>query len=1015
MCNAIRDGGQRCAVHQHTSTAAIRTVAAHTGLEVRQVESVFRELRREGGRNAAPVPQSTLDAIQTEFRTIAEALPVHALYERQMASAAETNEEQTPQTHYALQRLLTRSTERAASLQDAFNDLANRTGYAAEELRYRYQTEYAAVPTGNGVDIPEEMTPANRARARRSGLPYDRPSVVAFERTRELAERNHVYEEANRRITSWESPNAENSSIAVMGYDEGRLELYFTNAPEQLYSYQNVPEDLWNRLRESPRPGMIYSRSISGNEEFQYASAAEAGRDAYRVRCAACGQFRAAVHSCPERAHRERLVRAGYTTEEIVEALANGTDVVEESVASETSHELFARIPQADSADESSVREFIASEHFQERMPFGQAVQTENGRWVVDLVDYSNEEQSENPFGDNRFFDSRYSSINNRGTSRWTHDFADRDNPTSDELMEISQYHTAYRSLSGVRTLHYVNVVRDNLQSMDFRMPVQASFTGLNSPDDSGRYLPSGTVTGSLTLGRLEEGERLEDAVARERNLRCDCVDYQENYDCIHVRTVTRNPYVFLANRSNQFIEGEHLRDYRSGFITAISEEESMRSYMRDNGMTREEASAAIEAERAERRRIEEEQQAYYQASLADRRRIDMERGTRNAQRLATTNAAVIAENDAHRARMAARWEEVEPGYSDNVDALYEDYVTTMRRRRAGEEVLDYRTENVTDGICSPEPGGRAFGVELEFDIDPNTNRYQALQTIARELHEAGLTENDYQTSYHSARRSGWGSWSFEEDSTVSGELVSPIMRDTPEHWQQLQTALEIIKRNGGISTTRTGSHVHISTASYESSPAKHMELIRQVNANEEMMYRLASSPERGNHRGMQWCGPNVNTGVDDISADVSSAHNVMHDHVGHGYAMNFESTYQQDYRRSNVEFRMWDGTLDAAVIQRQVMVSAAMTDYAERNVIENGRTSAVPRQTVGGEREVQRQIHTGRGRLSREHFEQTMGNAPQFMDNLFRRQEDRRRVAELFSITNWADYSDNYEEDYDY
>jgi hypothetical protein len=1012
MCNAIRDGGQRCAVHQHTSTAAIRTVAAHTGLEVRQVESVFRELRREGGRNAVEVPQSTLDAMQTELRTLAEALPVRALYERQMASAAETNEEQTPQTHYALQRLLTRSTERAANLQGALADIANRTGYTAEELRHRYQTEYAAVPTGNGVEMPEEMTPANQTRARRAGLPYDRASVVAFERTRELAERNHVHDEVNRRITSWETPRSETSNIITMGYDEGRLEVHLVNNPEQVYAYQNVPEDLWNRLRESPRPGTIHLRSISGNEEFQYASVEEANRDAYRVRCASCGQFRAAVHSCPERERRERLVRAGYTTEEIVEALANGTDV-EENTTSDSAHELFSRIPQVDSADESTVREFVASEHFQERMPFGQAVQTENGRWVVDLVDHSNEGSS-NPFGENRYFDSRHSSINNRGTSRWTHDFADRENPTPDELMDISQYNAAYSDLNGVRTLHYVNVVRDNLHNMDFRMPVQGTFSGSTSPD-SGRFLQSGTVTGSLTLGRLDEGERLEDVVTRERDLRCDCADYQENYDCVHVRTVTRNPYVFLVNRSNQFIEGEHLRNYRSRFSSQIIEEQSIRRYMNDNGMTREAAVALIEEERAEERRAAEERENYYQASLAERRRMDVERGVRNAARLATSNAGVIAENDAHRARMAARWEEVEPGYSDNVDGLYEDYVATMRRRRAGEEVLDYRIENVTDGICSPEAGGRAFGIELEFDIDPGVNRYQALQTIARELHEAGLTEQSYQTHYHSARASGWGSWSFEEDSTVSGELVSPIMRDTPENWQQIQTALEIIKRNGGIATTRTGSHVHISTASYESSPAKHMELIRQVNANEEMMYRLASNPERGSHRGMQWCGPNVNTGTDDIAADVSSAHNVMRDHVGHGYAMNFESTYQQDYRRSNVEFRMWDGTLDAAVIQRQIMVSAAMTDYAERNVIANGRTSNVPRQTVGGEREVQRQIHTGRGRLSRDHFEQTMGNAPQFMDNLFRRQEDRRRIAELFSITNWADYSNNYEEDYDY
>ena len=1002
MCNAVRDGGRRCPIHQHTSIAGIRAVVAATGLQRRQVENTFRELRREGADITEISPAARQQAIDN-LRVVAEEANDLTAYERQMRIADRWNEEPDQATSYALTHLVEISKRKAEALKAELQSVADRTGYTLEEVQAKYYEEYDAVPTGNNVEMPVEHTAAATQRQRRAGLPYDRSSVVALERVRTLVSPDN----RQARIENHEPINSTN--LAFVGYHEGRLEVSFQHEPETFYAYQNVPEALYERLRSAQRPGSVYSRSIRGNSEYTYDSPEAAEADGYVLRCASCGQFRAQRHNCPERAARNNLAAFGTPAENIQEALDAGVspEVPEAAFVVED----LTRVDYASSASEEEVAEYVASADFQERLPFGTAStsQAPDGttRHVVNLGE---------EFTEHETFRAHTGSMQNRRPSTFTRAFFDRDNPTAEELEVMIETRDAFNALSTVTTLHYINVVRDNLHRADFSMPVSAEFNRMTSPDTANRMLPSSTVSGTIQIGRLAEGETLEDAIIRERHLKCTCADYQENYDCVHVRATARNPYVFLTNRSRRFVEGEHYTSYINRHSVAVQDEERIRNRMRTAGVDRARAIELAEEERAEQQRQREEQERYYRASQAERERINMERGLREAETLRTRNATVVATSDEYRTRMMARWEEEEPGYTGNVDALYEDYRETLRRKRAGEEYMDFRTENVTDGICADEPGARAFGIELEFDIGSGHNRSTSLRKIAEELYEAGLTEENYQQEYHSARASGWGAWSFEEDCTVHGELVSPIMKDTPEHWNQLKTALEIITRNGGVATTRTGSHVHISTASYESSPAKHLELLRQVNQNDEMMYRLATDPARGSHRGMRWCAPNVNDTSETVSADVSSSHNVLGSHMSHSYAMNFEGTYSSDYSRSNIEFRMWDATLDAAVIQRQIMVSAAMTDQAERNVINNGESArpTASRSRIGAARTAERTLLGTSRTHTRETFEQSMGSAPQFFDGLFRRQEDRQRVASLFAVTNWQNYNDSYDDDDD-
>jgi hypothetical protein len=231
-------------------------------------------------------------------------------------------------------------------------------------------------------------------------------------------------------------------------------------------------------------------------------------------------------------------------------------------------------------------------------------------------------------------------------------------------------------------------------------------------------------------------------------------------------------------------------------------------------------------------------------------------------------------------------------------------------------------------------------------------------------------------------------------------------MSDTPEHWKELQTAVEIITRNGGKATTRCGSHVHVSTASYGSSTAKHAELLRTVNQNEDVLYRLASDPARGKHRGTKWCAPNVSDSQNDVADDVHHGHNVLGSLESHGYGLNFEGTSKKQFMKSNIEFRMWDGTLDPAAIQQQVKVSAAITDYAERSVIENkgSKKPTEARKKIGHGREKEKQAlsKVGTKTHTAESFTEANSHVGEFLDKIFRRNEDKAGIAALFALTNW-------------
>ncbi|MFC8944124.1 amidoligase family protein [Streptomyces rochei] len=341
------------------------------------------------------------------------------------------------------------------------------------------------------------------------------------------------------------------------------------------------------------------------------------------------------------------------------------------------------------------------------------------------------------------------------------------------------------------------------------------------------------------------------------------------------------------------------------------------------------------------------------------------------------------------------QWPPNEVSYTEDFDAFQRDYDAARGRAERGEQVVPYMMENATGGLGARE-GGRGFGVEIEFDIEPGVNRWEAIDNIGRELRDAGLSRTAEQYDYHSQQRAGYtdapNAWRLEADGTVAGELVSPILYDEPQTWQNLAAACEIIQRNGGRASFGTGGHVHVGMHDFDHDVANYTRLMQMYKAHEDVLYRLAQNPaaERNEHRGVGWCHPNP------VPSEGYSA--ISQIRAYHGQAVNLNGAMRGG-QSAHGEFRLWDGSLNPSVIQTQVKLSLGMAAAAVRQ----DTNASGPRMELGSHREQRRQAGLGqRRRLSGDDWRTTTANFRQLVDSLFQRPEDKAQATALFHETRW-------------
>lgn len=265
------------------------------------------------------------------------------------------------------------------------------------------------------------------------------------------------------------------------------------------------------------------------------------------------------------------------------------------------------------------------------------------------------------------------------------------------------------------------------------------------------------------------------------------------------------------------------------------------------------------------------------------------------------------------------------------------EYKAAIARGETAEYPVPYLTDNVFGGMAK-RGSGRGVGIEIEYAF-PRTMSASAMQAaktrIGVELYAAGLTRTERQGGYGASH--GWTrdhharGWSYESDPTTGGrddasggEIVSPIMYDEPDTWQNIKTITEIINRNGAISSKGSGMHVHVGVGDYNHRVENHTRLMNAFADSEDLMYRLSSNPERGSHRGPSWCAPN--SAPSSAYTDVGA---VRRNNNSHNIGINMQSVAGRG--GDHIEIRTFDSTLNPAVMQAQMAVAVYVAQGATR------------------------------------------------------------------------------------
>lgn len=288
------------------------------------------------------------------------------------------------------------------------------------------------------------------------------------------------------------------------------------------------------------------------------------------------------------------------------------------------------------------------------------------------------------------------------------------------------------------------------------------------------------------------------------------------------------------------------------------------------------------------------------------------------------------------------------------------------------DRVVPFHTESALQGYAADTQ----FGVEIEF----NSHDHRNTAAIARELSNQGILTSTSQQGYHAASRTGYQGWTFERDGSVyaGGELVTPIMSDTPQAWAEIQTVCDTIRRLGGT-TDSAGSHTNISSAGY--TPAMAWRLVHFIRAHEDDIYRMGRT--RGSARSAGYNAPFPR----DPGPEWTDSYQPR---AAQGQRETMVNFYQAFSSSGRIEFRFPDASHDPGVTQAQVSLCAAMTNYVRDNAVPTGQHQALHTARQGG---WARNLMAS----SQADFEARTAGVRALIDTLFSTDRDRRQIAALW------------------
>lgn len=345
--------------------------------------------------------------------------------------------------------------------------------------------------------------------------------------------------------------------------------------------------------------------------------------------------------------------------------------------------------------------------------------------------------------------------------------------------------------------------------------------------------------------------------------------------------------------------------------------------------------------------------------------------------------------DELQRQERLARWEEYQRQHDDGIHLSRNDEAFNALYELARDESnIEYQYENVLGG------SENTFGIEIEF-IGADIN------VVARELHAAGLVPTPRRGGYHTSRTPGM--WAVERDGSVSsgdigGEVISPVLKDTPETWRQLEKVCDIVKRNGGRVDMRCGGHVHVGADPLDERTWRWIRLARIMAGFEDVMYRIAAGGEsQGHHRGegggFRYSAP-VPDGVGRFFQDRRVPQSSLISEVSPSryYGLNLRNVGPG--QKNTVEFRHFNGTLDPKQIQANVRIANAVVHAAEN--LRRNRDSTRERAQFIPDSPNRLGATTSSGGDERH------GQIRSFVDTIFNNSRDKAVALWLYATSRW-------------
>lgn len=318
--------------------------------------------------------------------------------------------------------------------------------------------------------------------------------------------------------------------------------------------------------------------------------------------------------------------------------------------------------------------------------------------------------------------------------------------------------------------------------------------------------------------------------------------------------------------------------------------------------------------------------------------------------------------------------------------ARFTAYVRQVMAQPADQRVpwLDEQAGPILYGFGA----GRDFGAELEFDTDRTaySRGIHPTSAVGQALFDAQFTRTPSQRGYHAALNAGYnrslrGGWTYEHDGSVTGgEVVTPILSDTPETWTRLREVCGIITSNSGVASPNTGSHITVSSPEYAGQAVRLTRFLRFMHHHQSDLHMMAAA---GHDRPMTYAGPIASPPLEGYTR-INDARQATARYTFVNLAHISARSTDPSAQANRVEFRLWDGSLEPARIQAQIKMSAALLDYSTHN-----RTMTVDPET-----------RAGSNHLNPDHddFVEHTQQVRSLIDQLYRRDADKEQAAAMWA-----------------